>query len=72
MANKLTIEEVKKVAMKHYNNGGDTIIECWEDREIQEWIDGAGVWYKPGSKKELLKMFGLYEDYRKDIQNIAW
>jgi len=38
-----TVEEVKKYAMKHYNEGLDVIIECWGDKEIQELIDRENV-----------------------------
>ena len=40
---KLTIEEVKKEAIRNYLNGGDCIIECWSDEEIKEWIEYEGT-----------------------------
>jgi len=71
----LTVELVKKVAMKHYEEGGDTIIECWSDAEIQDWIDGTGEWAETplngakGTMKDLLCMFDLVDSVREDIQN---
>jgi hypothetical protein len=34
-----TIQEIKDYAMKHYKHGGDVIIECWSDEEVQQFID---------------------------------
>jgi len=63
---KLTIEEIKKIAMQHYNTGGYAIIECWEDKQIQNWIDGTQFGdddEEPGTIEELLKMFDEPESY---------
>lgn len=35
---RLTVEQVRKLAMKHYEEGGDVIIECWTDEDIAESI----------------------------------
>jgi len=59
----LTIERVKELAMENYCKGGDTIVECYEDKEIQELID-RGV----NTEAKLLKMFReqyeIDEEYR--------
>lgn len=34
-----TIKDVKDYAMKNYNNGGDVIIECWSDKEIEQFLE---------------------------------
>ena len=61
---KLTIERVKELAMKNYERGGDGIIECYDDKMIQELID-SGV----DTEKKLLKFFKdgyeIDEEYRK-------
>jgi hypothetical protein len=36
---KLTVEDVKQYAWDNYNKGGDVIIECWTDDDIQERLD---------------------------------
>lgn len=50
----LTVENVKKWAMKNYSRGADCIIECMEDKDIQKMIaeegkegviDAAYLWY---------------------------
>ena len=59
----LTIERVKELAMKNYCKGGDTIIECYEDKEIQELID-RGI----NTEEKLIEMFQeqyeIDEEYR--------
>ena len=60
----ITVAEVKALAMKHYNEGGDGVVECWEDSEIQEAIDGG--WTKPS---DWLKSFRTFDSVRNDIIN---
>lgn len=64
MSEVLTIEQVKTEAMKNYNNGGDVVIECWEDKDIQAWIDGTEHKCSKPNKtiKDLYKLFALYKD----------
>lgn len=38
MAN-ITIAEVRALALRHYDEGGDGVYECYEDDIIQEAID---------------------------------
>lgn len=38
-----TVQEVKDYAMKNYNKGGDVIIECWEDKDIEQLLDECKV-----------------------------
>lgn len=49
----LTVEEVKEYAMERYEEGGDCIIECWEDEYIQEHIDEG---YTLKDFKEIMDM----------------
>lgn len=70
----LTIEIVKKVAMENYNNGGDSVIECWTDEDIQNYIDGTGDYEElgKGSMKDLLESFSIFDEVRKEIQATAF
>lgn len=34
-----TVADVKKWAMEHYKDGADVIIECWDDEDIQKFIN---------------------------------
>ena len=60
----LTIKKVKKLAMQNYEKGGDGIIECYDDKMIQELID-SGI----NTENKLLKWFKdgyeIDEEYRK-------
>lgn len=39
-----TVEDFKKLAKIFYNYGGDVIVECWEDKDIQKAInEGNGL-----------------------------
>jgi len=51
----LTVERVKEVALEHYEEGGDGIIECWTDKDIQDWINGKGEWEEIDSRKKTEK-----------------
>ena len=66
---KLTVKKVKEIAKKNYNNGGDTIIECWDNKNIQDFIDGTGEYNKPATIKDLMNLFELYDDVSNDIKN---
>ena len=64
---KLTIEKVKEIAMKNYNSGGDVVIECWDDKDIQEFIDGTGEYYeKPGTLESLKNIFEINKEIYDD------
>ena len=60
----LTIERVKELALQNYNKGGDAIVECYEDNQIEELIN-SGV----DTEKKLLNWFktqyAIDEEYRK-------
>lgn len=34
----MTVTDVKRIAMKNYTRGGDVIIECWTDKDIEEFL----------------------------------
>ena len=70
----ISIKMVKKIAMDNYKNGGDGVIECWSDKDIQDWIDGTGDYadFGKGTIKGLLEDFGNFDEYRKEIQATAF
>jgi hypothetical protein len=63
---KLTVEEVKDIARKNYEQGGDAIIECWSDKEIQELIDES-----KNVEKTLYEMFSVREEQFKAAKYFA-
>ena len=61
---KITIAEVRKLAREYYDRGGDGIIECYEDYQIQADID-AGM----TTKRSWIKSFEISYDIEQDIRN---
>ena len=62
----LTIEKVKELAIKNYTKGGDTIIECYTDKEIQELINN-GV----NTQKKLMDFFKQNHEYDEEERKAA-
>lgn len=58
---KLSVEEVRELALEHYNEGGDVVIEAWTDEDIIMWIE------EHGTKEELLDLFSKYYDQYQDM-----
>ena len=60
----LAVERVKELALENYNKGGDTIVECYEDKQIEELIK-SGI----DTEEKLLDWFKtqyeIDEEYRK-------
>lgn len=51
---KLSIEEIKQIALKYYESGGHRIIECYTDEMIEDWIE------EEGTDEKLYKLIDLY------------
>lgn len=49
-----TVADVKEYAMSKYNEGGDVIIECYDDAQIEEFIEMCG---KKSVRKALDQLF---------------
>lgn len=60
----LAVERVKELALENYNKGGNTIVECYEDKQIMELIK-LGT----NTEEKLLDWFKsqyeIDEEYRK-------
>ena len=60
----ITIERIKELAIQNYNKGGDTIVECYDDKMIEELIN-IGI----NTEEKLLEFFKtqyeIDEEYRK-------
>ena len=60
----ITVERIKELAMQNYNKGGDTIVECYENKQIEELIK-SGI----DTEEKLLEWFKtqyeIDEEYRK-------
>ena len=55
----LTYEELLTFAMEHYWEGGDSIVEAWEETEFNEWVEEFG----PLTKEKALKLFKFCKNF---------
>ena len=42
MARAITYEELIDMAKKHYNEGGDGIVECWDEHAFNTYVEMFG------------------------------
>lgn len=61
-----TIEEVKEYAMSKYEEGGDIVIECWEDKDIEDFIAKCG---RKSVRKTLDELFSAHNDRMKEAMH---
>lgn len=64
----MTYEELKAFALKHYEDGGDGVYECWDRKIFDEHVAEFGVI----TKEKALKMFHQYNEICKEYQATAW
>lgn len=38
----MSYKELQEMAMEHYNNGGDVVVECWDVREFNNYVAQFG------------------------------
>ena len=50
----MDIKKMRATAMRNYCNGGDTIVECMDDKQCQEFIDGFKHLDESGQEKALM------------------
>ena len=60
----MTYEELLELAKKHYNRGGDMVLECWDERFYNEYICMFG----PISEKQALQLFETNYYIQQDIE----
>ena len=61
MAKKMNFKEFAVYAQKHYEKGGDTYFECWDEKTYHEFYpDGV-------TKTEALEMFHKELDHERDV-----
>lgn len=54
----LTYKQFMALALEHYNNGGDSVYECWEEYQFNDYVHQFG----PITTKEALKIFEIYKN----------
>lgn len=63
----LTWKEFYKLALRNYENGGDGIVECWDEDTFNEYVSEFG----PITEKIALDMFDTAEEVWSDMQGYA-
>lgn len=64
----MSYEELMSFALKHYNEGGDGVYECWDRRTYDEYVAEFG----PITKSKALAMFRDHDVMVAEIQATAW
>lgn len=66
-----TIEELKKFTRENYSNGGDVMVECWDNRDWEDFMDKCKE-YKKQPKRYLKEIMRIHDERRKGIENTAY
>lgn len=61
-ARNLSFDEFMALANENYSNGGDSIVECWDERTFNEYVSMFG----PVTKGKAMKMFKLHRSVDRD------
>lgn len=64
----MTIQEIRTWAEKHYNDGADVIVECWDDEDIQEFLDDNRNLTDAGKYRLLDTYCSIWEDQRAIVE----
>ena len=59
----MTIEEIDEYAYKHYEEGGDIVVECMDDEEKLARFE---------TLSDLKEYIEINEQRRQEIQSTAW
>lgn len=66
---KREIEKMKQWCMENYDNGADTMVECWEDKDYENLFIGE---FATGLKKDawntLKSIASIYQDRQADAR----
>lgn len=66
------IEYAKSIALKHYEQGGDGMIECWDKQDFLDWFERYQLTTREQIHKECLQLFGLWHERAEGIRNTAF
>ena len=56
----MTYKELQTLALAHYNQGGDAVVECWDESDFNEYIAEVGEM----TRESALALFKMYEGVR--------
>ena len=63
----LTYEQFQKLAMKHYDEGGDAFVECWSEDDFINYVTVDG----PITEAKALEMFGIEDEIQTEEREAA-
>lgn len=63
----LTWKEFYKLALRNYENGGDGVVECWDENTFNEYVAEFG----PITEKTAHEMFDTAMDIYRDMCGYA-
>jgi hypothetical protein len=66
-----TIDKMKAWCLKNYENGADTMVECWASEDYQRMITDCGGDLK-AAWKCLRSVAAVYADRQADARNSAF
>ena len=58
----ISYEEFQALGHKYYTNGGDVIVECWDEEAYNDYCKEFGQMTERGA----LNLIGMYEEIEKD------
>lgn len=64
----MSYKECMAFALKHYNEGGDGMYECFDEKQYAEAVAEGRVF----TEEELLGEFHRFDEYRREIEATAW
>jgi hypothetical protein len=64
----LTWKEFYQLALQNYEQGGDGIVECWDEDTFNEYVAEFG----PITRKVAMNMFKTADEIYRDIAGTAW
>ncbi len=64
---KLTWKEFYKLALHNYENGGDGVVECWDENTFNEYVKEFG----PITEKVAHEMFSTALEIYADMRGYA-
>ena len=64
----MLLDDIRKFCLEHYEDGYDTIVEAYDDEELQTFIDD----FKVTSVKSFIKEYQFLIDHRNEIRAEAF
>lgn len=73
MTNEQTIQDMKQWCIDHYDQGADTMVECWNDDDYQELFSFEGEARTASQAWDTLKSIAaVYRERQADARNSAF